>query len=92
MSRCASIWIALCLPLLLTGCELFQPRTVSVPVMLTPQVPPRLLTPLPAPTLKIETPRGVLELLADYEALRRRANADRNAVAEILSHDPEPAP
>ena len=92
MIRCVSIWTALCLPLWLTGCELWPTRTVSVPVMLTPQVPPRLLTPLPAPTLKIDTPRGVLELLADYEALRRRANADRAAVAEILSHDPEPAP
>ena len=35
--------------------------------------------------------RGLLDLLADYEALRRRANADRAAVSEILEHDPEPA-
>lgn len=33
------------------------------------------------------THRGVLELLAVYEALRHRANADHTAVVEIMSHD-----
>lgn len=31
--------------------------------------------------------RDLLQLLADYESLRRRANADRAAVVEILSND-----
>lgn len=31
--------------------------------------------------------RGLLDLLADYEALRRRANADRAAVVEIMASD-----
>ncbi|WP_276605503.1 hypothetical protein [Halomonas borealis] len=31
--------------------------------------------------------RNLLGLLADYESLRRRANADRAAVVEILAHD-----
>ncbi|WP_282103419.1 hypothetical protein [Halomonas getboli] len=33
------------------------------------------------------TNRGLLDLLADYEALRIRANKDRAAVVEILAHD-----
>ncbi|WP_268746150.1 hypothetical protein [Halomonas salina] len=35
----------------------------------------------------METNRGLLNLLADYEALRLRANQDRAAVVEILGHD-----
>ncbi|MHB0774290.1 hypothetical protein [Halomonas sp. WWR20] len=53
-------------------------------MILTPDVPGYLLSPLPAPQADIDTNRDVLDLLADYEALRRRANADRVGIAEIL--------
>lgn len=46
-----------------------------------------LTQPLPAPARQIETHRDLLALLADYEALRRRANADRTAVVEIMAND-----
>ncbi|WP_249976090.1 hypothetical protein [Vreelandella olivaria] len=39
---------------------------------------------LPAPNLILNSNRGLLLLLAEYEALRRRANADRGAVVEIV--------
>ncbi len=85
MRRFASGLIVLCLMLLLTGCALCQTQTV--PVLVTPMVPPSLTSPLPAPAGKLETNRSLLELLADYEALRIRANEDRAAVVEILIHD-----
>ncbi|KGE78264.1 hypothetical protein FP66_04510 [Halomonas salina] len=77
--------LSLCLMLLLTGCALCQTQTV--PVLVTPMVPPSLTSPLPAPAGTVETNRGLLNLLADYEALRLRANQDRAAVVEILGHD-----
>ncbi|WP_425256165.1 hypothetical protein [Modicisalibacter coralii] len=51
---------------------------------MTPNVPPHLLTPLPAPPLTNESNGGLLDLLAAYESLRRRANADRLGVSQIL--------
>lgn len=36
------------------------------------------------PNQNLERRRGLLLLLAEYEALRRRANADRAAVVEIV--------
>ncbi|WP_311949264.1 hypothetical protein [Halomonas piscis] len=39
--------------------------------------------PLRAPNVEVNKVRGLLDLMADYEALRRRANADRAAVVEI---------
>lgn len=44
------------------------------------RVPPHLVTPLPAPQRMATHNRDLLQLLADYESLRRRANADRAAV------------
>lgn len=57
---------------------------MTVPVLVTPQVPDHLTAPLPAPAGLVVKNRDILALLADYEALRRRANADRAAVLEIL--------
>ncbi|SHK68987.1 hypothetical protein SAMN05192556_104276, partial [Halomonas caseinilytica] len=52
------------------------------------EVPPHLVEPLPAPSrAEMTHNRDLLQLLADYESLRRRANADRAAVVEILSND-----
>lgn len=49
-----------------------------------PTVPHHLVSELPAPGLILNSNRGLLLLLAEYEALRRRANADRVAVVEIV--------
>lgn len=75
--------LSLCLLLWVSGCAR-SPQTLTVPVVVTPTVPPHLLTPLPAPERAIKRNRGLLQLLADYESLRRRANADRVAVSELL--------
>lgn len=80
--------ISSCLLLLVSGCAGSQPKTVRVPVIVTPEVPPHLVEPLPAPSrAEMTHNRDLLQLLADYESLRRRANADRAAVVEILSND-----
>lgn len=50
-----------------------------------PTVPAHLANELPAPALILNSNRGLLLLLAEYEALRRRANADRVAVVEIVN-------
>jgi hypothetical protein len=50
-----------------------------------PTVPAHLTSELPAPALILNSNRGLLLLLAEYEALRRRANADRVAVVEIIN-------
>lgn len=76
---------SLCLALLLTGCANSVPRFEAV--MMAPTIPPHLTRPLPAPTLSITSNRDLLELLARYESLRRRANADRAAVVEIMAND-----
>ncbi|WP_425411311.1 hypothetical protein [Kushneria aurantia] len=51
-------------------------------------MPAYLTTPLPAPTRTASSNRDLLDLLADYESLRRRANADRLAVERIIRHEP----
>lgn len=51
-----------------------------------PKVPSHLTSELPAPEQKIDSQRGLLLLLAEYEALRRKANADRTAVVEIIGN------
>src|SRR5690554_4752706 len=81
--------IILCLLLLTAGCATSPPA----PIVLSqcPTIPPHLTSELPPPPVMATHNRGLLDLLADYEALRRRANADRAAVSEILEHDPEPA-
>lgn len=50
-----------------------------------PTVPAQLTQPLKAPSVELTKQRGLLDLLADYEALRRRANADRAAVSSIIA-------
>lgn len=51
---------------------------------MTPTVPQQLLKPLPAPKATVDRNDGLLELLARYEEQRRRFNADRLGVSEIL--------
>ena len=53
----------------------------------SPVVPAHLTNELPAPTRLLQSNKGLLLLLAEYEALRRRFNADRVAVVEILEND-----
>ncbi|WP_411572229.1 hypothetical protein ACK8HJ_21340 [Vreelandella titanicae] len=50
-------------------------------------MPAHLTNELPAPTRILQSNKGLLLLLAEYEALRRRFNADRTAVVEILAND-----
>ncbi|SDL78026.1 hypothetical protein SAMN05661010_02530 [Modicisalibacter muralis] len=78
--------LSLCLMVSLTGCA--NSQTMPSPIMLVPTVPEHLIAPLPAPASvdDIHANRDLLELLADYEALRRRFNADRVGIAEILQH------
>ena len=74
---------SLCLLLLATGCA-NSPPTMTVPVVVAPEVPPHLLTPLSEPQRRVSHNRDLLQLLADYESLRRRANADRESVYQLL--------
>lgn len=76
---------SLALLLLMTGCASSPSAPLTVPILATPKVPSHLLTPLPAPARSVSHNRDLLQLLADYESLRRRANADREAVADLLS-------
>lgn len=52
-----------------------------------PTVPEYLTSELPAPALILQSHKGLLLLLAEYEAMRRRFNADRAVVVEILTND-----
>lgn len=52
-----------------------------------PTVPDHLTTELSPPALLLQNNKGLLLLLAEYEAMRRRFNADRAAVVEILAND-----
>lgn len=51
---------------------------------MTPEVPGYLLKPLPEPKRRIESNRDLLQLLADYESLRKRANADRKSLEALF--------
>lgn len=51
-----------------------------------PTVPVHLTSELPAPKRLLSSQRGLLLLLAEYEALRRRSNADRVSVVEIIGN------
>lgn len=53
----------------------------------SPEVPGHLTNELPAPARLLQSNKGLLLLLAEYEALRRRFNSDRVAVVEIFSND-----
>lgn len=57
---------------------------MTIPVVVPPEVPPHLLKPLSEPQRRTSHNRDLLQLLADYESLRRRANADRAAVHELF--------
>ena len=76
-------WIAIGLLVLLIGCA-----SSSDPAAWTqcdcPTVPSHLTSELSAPALILDSNRGLLLLLAEYEAMRRRFNADRAAVADIM--------
>ena len=76
---------SLCLALLLAGCATSAPRIETE--MMTPTIPAHLTRPLPAPSIEASSNRDLLDLLAKYESLRRRANADRAAVVEIMAND-----
>ncbi|WP_139172505.1 Rz1-like lysis system protein LysC [Onishia taeanensis] len=65
-----------------SGCATSQPT--PPPEVVTAEVPSYLLHPLPAPPVQVKHNRDLLQLLADYESLRRRANADRAAVVDLL--------
>lgn len=75
---------SLALLLFASGCATSR-EPITVPVVQVPEVPSFLTRPLPAPTRQVTHNRDLLQLLADYESLRRRANADREAVADLLS-------
>ena len=49
-----------------------------------PEVPAHLVMPLAEPQRRVAHNRDLLQLLADYESLRRRANADRASVYQLL--------
>jgi len=79
--------IILCLSLLTAGCATSQPQ----PIVLSqcPTIPAHLTSELPPPPVMATHNRGLLDLLADYEQLRRRANADRAAVEQIMREPKE---
>jgi len=72
--------------MLLSGCAPFESRVATLPsdMQCRPDVPAYLLAPVAAPDRPVTSNRDLLSLLADYEAQRRRFNADRRATASIL--------
>lgn len=88
MPRLLTGVISLCLMLFVAGCATSPP---PAPEILSPTVPEYLLLPQPAPARSVTDNRSLLDLLADYEALRRRSNADRAAVSTILKRLQEQA-
>lgn len=76
--------MAIGLALSLTGCASSSDRALMT--CDCPTVPQHLTNELLAPSLILDSNRGLLLLLAEYEALRRRANADRVAVVEIIGN------
>ncbi len=87
MVRTLNGWLALCLLTLLTGCG-FSPVKEPPPKLMCPILPEYLTDPLPAPARSVTDSRDLLDLLADYEFLRRRANADRAVVASQSRQEP----
>lgn len=84
MNQHATGVLSLFLMLLLIGCA-NSPQVITQ----TPDVPPYLLKPLPAPDTVVKTNRDLVDLLSDYEAIRRKANADRMAVSIIVKEPNE---
>lgn len=80
--------VSLCLGLFAAGCS-SSPVTEPGPQVVTPEVPAMMLRPLPAPSVEVSHNRDLLQLLADYEALRQRFNADRVGIAKILQRPGE---
>lgn len=76
--------IAIGLVLSLTGCASSSVQPLEMQCQ-GPTIPGHLTSELPAPTLILNSNRGLLLLLAEYEALRRRFNADRAAVVKIMA-------
>ncbi|TFH84721.1 hypothetical protein EQG41_20935 [Billgrantia azerbaijanica] len=77
---------SLCLLLLAAGCATSPPPRPLPPEAIC-QIPLHLVAPLPAPKREVQRNLDMLQLLADYDSLRRRANADRAAIVEIMAHD-----
>ncbi len=86
MLRSARGLIGICLLALVTGCASSNVQPMEMQCY-GPTVPERLTSELPAPALILQSQKGLLLLLAEYEAMRRRFNADRAAVVEILTND-----
>lgn len=75
--------ISACLAVFLAGCESLPDQMPPEP-MTYQELPAFLTNHIPAPTRLVIHNRDWLQLLADYEALRIRANADRRATALIF--------
>lgn len=71
------------LGVLMAGCASSSAPAMPM-VYQCPVVPQHLTSELPAPMRVLDSNKGLLLLLAEYEALRRRANADRVSVVEIV--------
>lgn len=84
MKRQKNGLIAFCLTGFLTGCASSPPPPVTG-VMVKPPLPSHLTAPLPAPKggQNVARNRDLITLVADYEALRQRMNADRIAVERL---------
>ena len=78
--------MSLFLLLSVTGCATSRPALIPPAMCQAPDVPGYMLKPLPPPAVEVEHNRDLLQLLADYEALRIRFNADRIGTAMILQH------
>lgn len=78
--------ISLFLLLSVTGCATSRPAMIPPSMCQAPDVPGYMLKPLSAPVREINHNRDLLQLLADYEMLRIRFNADRIGTAMILRH------
>lgn len=79
--------ISACLAAFLAGCATSPAPTMPEPT--TQELPWFLTKPLQAPQREVTHNRDLLQLLADYEGLRLRFNADRHAVAMIYRNRQE---
>lgn len=79
--------ISLCLSALLIGCAASPPPPPPEPT--SQELPWFLTKPIPAPIRHVEHNADLLQLLADYEGLRIRFNADRIAVDMIFRNQQE---
>ncbi len=83
MPRLPTGLTSLFLVLFVSGCATSQQMPAPTTNLQCEPIPPYLTEPLAVPRSSSVHNRGLLELLADYESLRRRANADRAAVQQL---------